>query len=97
MNRCIAQHGWDKGGTRNPRGGGCVFVWGLNWCVVPQGNKGEIQAMYQEWPFFQSTIDLIEMVCHRAPPHFQQPSLSGPSPPCTCPAMQTLSGAKVCC
>ena len=27
-----------------------------------QGHKAEIQAMYQEWPFFQSTVDLIEMV-----------------------------------
>lgn len=27
----------------------------------PQGKKAELQAMYEEWPFFQATIDLIEM------------------------------------
>lgn len=27
-----------------------------------QGHKAELQQMYQEWPFFQSTIDLIEMI-----------------------------------
>ena len=27
-----------------------------------QGQKAELQQMYQEWPFFQSTIDLIEMI-----------------------------------
>ena len=30
--------------------------------VRTQGHKAEIQAMYQEWPFFRSTIDLVEMV-----------------------------------
>lgn len=29
---------------------------------VVQGQKAELQQMYQEWPFFQSTIDLIEMI-----------------------------------
>ena len=27
-----------------------------------QGHKAEMQQMYQEWPFFQSTMDLIEMI-----------------------------------
>lgn len=30
--------------------------------AVLQGQKAELQQMYQEWPFFQSTIDLIEMI-----------------------------------
>ncbi len=30
--------------------------------VAVQGQKAELQQMYQEWPFFQSTIDLIEMI-----------------------------------
>ncbi|EFJ16936.1 hypothetical protein SELMODRAFT_115610 [Selaginella moellendorffii] len=29
--------------------------------VISQGYIQELQAMYREWPFFQSTIDLIEM------------------------------------
>jgi hypothetical protein len=27
----------------------------------PQGKKAELRAMYEEWPFFQATIDLIQM------------------------------------
>ncbi|XP_051145691.1 phosphoenolpyruvate carboxylase 4 [Andrographis paniculata] len=30
--------------------------------VCEKGHTEDIRAMYQEWPFFQSTIDLIEMV-----------------------------------
>ena len=30
--------------------------------VWAQGHLSELQAMYSDWPFFQSTIDLIEMV-----------------------------------
>jgi hypothetical protein len=29
--------------------------------VTPQGKKSQLQMMYEEWPFFQATIDLIEM------------------------------------
>ena len=31
-----------------------------------QGHKEELKAMYQEWPFFQSMIDLIEMILAKA-------------------------------
>ena len=31
-----------------------------------QGKLEELQAMYAEWPFFQSTFDLIEMVLAKA-------------------------------
>uniref|UniRef100_A0A0D6R4R0 phosphoenolpyruvate carboxylase n=1 Tax=Araucaria cunninghamii TaxID=56994 RepID=A0A0D6R4R0_ARACU len=34
--------------------------------VCAKGYKEELQAMYREWPFFQSTIDLIEMVLAKA-------------------------------
>ncbi|KAD7116693.1 hypothetical protein E3N88_03961 [Mikania micrantha] len=30
--------------------------------VCEQGHADELQAAYKEWPFFQSTLDLIEMV-----------------------------------
>ena len=30
--------------------------------MAAQGHKQDLVQMYQEWPFFQSTIDLIEMV-----------------------------------
>ncbi|XP_024533989.1 phosphoenolpyruvate carboxylase 4 [Selaginella moellendorffii] len=36
--------------------------------VFLEGHKEELQAMYREWPFFQSTIDLIEMVLAKADP-----------------------------
>ena len=32
-----------------------------------QGHKQDLVQMYQEWPFFQSTIDLIEMVRYPSP------------------------------
>ncbi|KAL4195713.1 hypothetical protein AMTRI_Chr04g242470 [Amborella trichopoda] len=38
---------------------------GLRW-ACEKGYKEELQAMYKEWPFFQSTIDLIEMVLAKA-------------------------------
>ncbi|KAG6548357.1 hypothetical protein Mapa_010136 [Marchantia paleacea] len=34
--------------------------------VIAKGDRDELQAMYREWPFFQSTIDLIEMVLAKA-------------------------------
>ncbi|XP_031497139.1 phosphoenolpyruvate carboxylase 4-like isoform X2 [Nymphaea colorata] len=34
--------------------------------VCEKGHRDELHAMYQEWPFFQSTIDLIEMVLAKA-------------------------------
>lgn len=57
-----------------------VFAWTQTRFVLPawlgvgaglksaceKGNADELRAMYQEWPFFQSTIDLIEMVLGKA-------------------------------
>ncbi|XP_050372635.1 phosphoenolpyruvate carboxylase 4 isoform X2 [Argentina anserina] len=34
--------------------------------VCDKGHTEELQAMYKEWPFFQSTIDLIEMILGKA-------------------------------
>lgn len=34
--------------------------------VSENGHADDIQEMYKEWPFFQSTIDLIEMVLAKA-------------------------------
>lgn len=34
--------------------------------VCEKGHKEDLIAMYKEWPFFQSTIDLIEMVLGKA-------------------------------
>jgi phosphoenolpyruvate carboxylase len=35
--------------------------------LVPlQGKKSELQKMYEEWPFFAATIDLIEMILAKA-------------------------------
>lgn len=34
--------------------------------VCEKGHKEDLNAMYSEWPFFQSTIDLIEMVLGKA-------------------------------
>jgi phosphoenolpyruvate carboxylase len=36
--------------------------------AVDAGQGSEIQAMYQEWPFFRATIDLIEMVLAKSSP-----------------------------
>ena len=33
---------------------------------IDAGKLAELQAMYKEWPFFQSTLDLIEMVFAKA-------------------------------
>lgn len=57
-----------------------IFAWTQtrfvlpSWLGVGAGLKGacekgyteDLQAMYKEWPFFQSTIDLIEMVLGKA-------------------------------
>ncbi|XP_062163584.1 phosphoenolpyruvate carboxylase 4 [Alnus glutinosa] len=34
--------------------------------VCEKGHTDDLKAMYEEWPFFQSTIDLIEMVLGKA-------------------------------
>ena len=33
---------------------------------VLQGKRADLREMYAEWPFFQSTIDLIEMILAKA-------------------------------
>lgn len=57
-----------------------IFAWTQTRFVLPswlgvgaglkgaceKGYKEDLQAMYKEWPFFQSTIDLIEMVLGKA-------------------------------
>uniref|UniRef100_A0A0D9YEV8 Phosphoenolpyruvate carboxylase n=1 Tax=Oryza glumipatula TaxID=40148 RepID=A0A0D9YEV8_9ORYZ len=56
-----------------------VFAWTQTRLVLPawlgvgrglqdacdKGHTDELRAMYKEWPFFQSTVDLIEMVWPR--------------------------------
>ncbi|KAL1218534.1 Phosphoenolpyruvate carboxylase 4 [Cardamine amara subsp. amara] len=37
--------------------------------VSEKGHADDLQSMYKEWPFFQSTIDLIEMVLAKADIH----------------------------
>ena len=34
--------------------------------AMVQGYLSELQQMYKEWPFFQSTLDLVEMVLAKA-------------------------------
>src|SRR5205823_12472727 len=36
--------------------------------AIENGREQELAQMYQNWPFFQSTIDLIEMVLAKAEP-----------------------------
>ncbi|CAN1296283.1 Phosphoenolpyruvate carboxylase 4 [Linum perenne] len=57
-----------------------VFAWTQTRFVLPawlgvgaglehaceKGHTDDLKAMYQEWPFFQSTIDLIEMIIGKA-------------------------------
>jgi len=57
-----------------------IFAWTQTRFVLPawlgvgagleaafaRGHEEELQAMYREWPFFRSTIDLIEMVLAKA-------------------------------
>eukprot|EP00850_Spirogloea_muscicola_P006574 SM000031S11583 [mRNA] locus=s31:530160:538185:+ [translate_table: standard] len=65
-----------SGGVRELRAIPWIFAWTQTRFVLPawlgvgmglatafeKGHKSELQAMYKEWPFFQSTIDLIEMI-----------------------------------
>ena len=41
--------------------GGCSHL-----AAPLQGHLAELQEMYAEWPFFQSTFDLIEMILAKA-------------------------------
>ncbi|CAA7410323.1 unnamed protein product [Spirodela intermedia] len=57
-----------------------IFAWTQTRLVLPawlgvgaglrsaceKGHREELMAMYREWPFFQSTVDLIEMVLGKA-------------------------------
>jgi len=36
--------------------------------MVDQGRGGLLEEMYRDWPFFQSTVDLVEMVLAKAEP-----------------------------
>ncbi|MCE9602769.1 MAG: phosphoenolpyruvate carboxylase [Gemmatimonadetes bacterium] len=36
--------------------------------AVGEGARAELRAMYREWPFFRSTMDLVEMVLAKASP-----------------------------
>ncbi|PUZ57700.1 hypothetical protein GQ55_5G450200 [Panicum hallii var. hallii] len=68
------------GGISSLRAIPWVFAWTQTRLVLPawlgvgaglqdaldRGHGGELRAMYAEWPFFQSTLDLIEMVTAKA-------------------------------
>ena len=68
------------GGIASLRAIPWVFAWTQTRLVLPawlgvgaglqdaldRGHGGELRAMYAEWPFFQSTVDLIEMVTAKA-------------------------------
>eukprot|EP00245_Coleochaete_scutata_P002535 TRINITY_DN13429_c0_g1_i2.p1 TRINITY_DN13429_c0_g1~~TRINITY_DN13429_c0_g1_i2.p1 ORF type:complete len:1088 (+),score=218.89 TRINITY_DN13429_c0_g1_i2:195-3458(+) len=68
------------GGVRSLRAIPWIFAWTQTRFVLPawlgvgaglqfaesQGHMKELQAMYREWPFFQSTIGLIEMILAKA-------------------------------
>lgn len=63
-----------------------VFAWTQTRFVLPawlgvgaglkgaceKGYKEDLQAMYKEWPFFQSNVDLIEMVLGKADIHISK-------------------------
>lgn len=63
-----------------------VFAWTQTRFVLPawlgvgaglkgaceNGYKEDLQAMYREWPFFQSNVDLIEMVLGKADIHISK-------------------------
>jgi phosphoenolpyruvate carboxylase len=76
-----ARRGGD-GGVRSLRAIPWVFSWTQNRLMLPawlgvggaideaiaRGQLAELQQMYQGWPFFRSTLDLIEMVLAKASP-----------------------------
>jgi phosphoenolpyruvate carboxylase len=69
-----------SGGISSLRAIPWVFAWTQTRLVLPawlgvgtglqdaldRGHGAELKAMYAEWPFFQSTVDLIEMVVAKA-------------------------------
>ncbi|BDA47382.1 probable phosphoenolpyruvate carboxylase [Coccomyxa sp. Obi] len=68
------------GGVETLRAIPWIFAWTQTRLVLPawlgvgtalqtlskEGKKADLREMYQEWPFFQSTIDLIEMILAKA-------------------------------
>ncbi|KAK9905656.1 hypothetical protein WJX75_003995 [Coccomyxa subellipsoidea] len=68
------------GGVETLRAIPWIFAWTQTRLVLPawlgvgtavqtlsaQGKKADLREMYQEWPFFQSTMDLIEMILAKA-------------------------------
>jgi phosphoenolpyruvate carboxylase len=78
------------GGIESLRAIPWIFAWTQmrlmvpSWLGVAEGLQGEMEsggderlrAMYREWPFFRSTLDLIEMVLAKAAPriaeHYEQ-------------------------
>ena len=70
------------GGVASLRAIPWVFAWTQTRLMLPawlgigeavaeataEGHRDELQAMYREWPFFRSTMDLIEMVLAKASP-----------------------------
>ena len=68
------------GGVETLRAIPWIFAWTQNRLILPAwlgvsaafekgfaaGWKSDIKAMYNEWPFFRTTIDLIEMICAKA-------------------------------
>ncbi|KAG6396672.1 hypothetical protein SASPL_142827 [Salvia splendens] len=45
---------------------GCLNIGSRLKGICEKGHTEDLRAMYKEWPFFQSTIDLIEMVLGKA-------------------------------
>jgi len=70
------------GGIETLRAIPWIFAWTQNRLCLPswlgvgqsldqafaEGHRAELEAMYAEWPFFRSTIDLVEMVVAKADP-----------------------------
>ncbi|MEA3247859.1 MAG: phosphoenolpyruvate carboxylase [Gemmatimonadota bacterium] len=70
------------GGVQSLRAIGWVFAWTQTRLMLPawlgvgdalddatrRGALAELQAMYHGWPFFRSTLDLVEMVLAKASP-----------------------------
>ncbi|MDX1584462.1 MAG: phosphoenolpyruvate carboxylase, partial [Thermoanaerobaculia bacterium] len=71
------------GGVETLRAIPWVFAWTQTRLMLPawlglgealdnfleRGRQSDLQTMYREWPFFRSTIDLVEMVLAKAAPH----------------------------
>lgn len=83
------------GGIETLRAIPWIFAWTQNRLCVPswlgtgaalkqaidEGHLEELQEMYTQWPFFRSTIDLIEMVVAKADPEPSHAYDSGLVPP----------------